>query len=140
MNKIALANALKSVFGNSVTTASYFPTCADAAGTPGGVISAANLASVLGGVTLNISANTDLDALQSFGTYNCAGSSITATLQHRPSDLIEAFMMYVLPGIRTQIIITTWGGFKLYKRTYNTSNNTWYKWQKVTGTEVEYAV
>lgn len=52
MNKIALANALKSVFGNSVTTASYFPTCADAAGTPGGVISAANLASVLGGINL----------------------------------------------------------------------------------------
>lgn len=48
MNTITMANALKAVFGaQTLTTASYFPACAQD-GTPSGVISAANLASVLG--------------------------------------------------------------------------------------------
>lgn len=93
----------------------------------------------LGGVTVIIQSNTDLDTLQTIGvTYNCPGGSVTATLLHRPSDLTEAFTMYVLAGIKTQIIITTWGGFKLYKRTYDPVRGNWYKWQEVAGTEVEY--
>ena len=48
MNTMTMANALKAVFGaQTLTTASYFPACAQD-GTPSGVISAANLASVLG--------------------------------------------------------------------------------------------
>ena len=95
---------------------------------------------VLGGVTIYIPSNTDLNTLQTVGVaYACNTGSTTITLLHRPSDLTEAFTMYCLAGIKTQIIITTWGALKLYKRTLDAGSGNWYKWQKVTGTEVEYA-
>ena len=92
----------------------------------------------LGGVTKTITSYEDLNSFTTKGvTYNCPGGAIATSLQHRPANLVESFTLFYLAGIPTQIIITTWGEFKMYKRTMD--GNEWHKWQLITGTEVEYA-
>ena len=83
MNTMTMANALKAVFGaQTLTTASYFPACAQD-GTPSGVISAANLASVLGVGDIKNKGefgNGDLDTISNKSFYGVALGGVT----HRP--------------------------------------------------------
>lgn len=95
-----------------------------------------NLASVLGGIVINISSREDLNNLTRQGVIYMSMSGTTSqTLLNRPSNLIEAFILKS-PTPNVQLIVTTWSVLKLYKRSYD---NGWGKWQLVTGTEVEYA-
>ena len=90
----------------------------------------------LGGVRIMISANSDLDTFTKQGVVYVSASGATSTsLSNRPSDLIEAFILFA-PTPKVQILITTWEAFRMYKRSYD---NGWKKWQRIVGTDVEYA-
>jgi len=83
-----------------------------------------------------ISANSDLDTFTKQGVVYVSASGATSTsLSNRPSDLIEAFILFA-PTPKVQILITTWEAFRMYKRSYD---NGWKKWQRIVGTDVEYA-
>lgn len=101
-----------------------------------------SLASALGGVSKFISENQDFNNFKDQGCLYISGAgSITTTLSHRPSDLVEAFIMKCYQNTSgntsTQIIVTTWEGLKIYKRSYDSGD--WMSWQKVEGTGVGYA-
>jgi len=82
------------------------------------------------------SSNSDLNTFTKPGVvYVSASGATTTTLSNRPSDIVEAFILFA-PMPTVQILITTWAELHMYKRSYD---NGWQKWQKIVGTAVEYA-
>ena len=97
----------------------------------------ADLASLLGGVTIIIASGQDLNTMTKQGVIYISPSGATSTsLSNRPSDLIEAFILFA-PVPTMQIFITNWSELHIYKRSYD--GGRWQKWQKIVGTAVEYA-
>lgn len=97
----------------------------------------------LGVIRTSVQSNQDFNSFTDPGRLYISGSgSISTTLSHRPSDLVEAFIMKCYPtnagNIGTQIMVTAWQGLKIYKRSYDSGD--WRNWQKVEGVNVEYAV
>ena len=121
MDTITLSNALKAVFGTSQTTATNIPVCA-ADGTPGGNISVANLASVLGGLYGgNIGATTDINDVKTTGFYLCNGDA-----PHLPSLATYLLEVIVHGSVLVQKAYKPEGG-DVYIREYRNSWNDWVK-------------
>lgn len=132
-----MANALKAVFGaQTLTTASYFPACAQD-GTPSGVISAANLASVLGVIgdyDLGSSVR-DMDSLgNGFYFANFWSSAWHESQYHAPNinGYVLIFSLTNRTSPKMQIVLSAGGECQLRFMNYNSS--TWGAWTKLSTT------
>ena len=130
MTTDTLANALSAVFGTSLTTASdvYAKN-----GSTNGLISAANLASVLGGrgnLYKVLSSNTDLDTITENGiyTYNNISNftNLPSDCQGKGASCVLTVMQYTSNNSSQVLQLTDYKG--LYTR-YKKANGEWTPWQ-----------
>ena len=103
-------------------------------GEPNGMMTMANLASVLGGTLLvkNIGNGSNIDDIKTPGIYKSATSSVTATLSGTlPSGFTNGFYLEVIgndPYIHT---IIRFDGHAIYRRGYVLE---WSEWESITTT------
>ena len=96
MDKITLANALKAVFGTSITpTSSQYVPITAADGTPAGISSMSALASVLGGIQImNVMESGTISQIDKTCVYIVANNTYT------PSDIPAAFVNSIVLTIK----------------------------------------
>lgn len=90
---------------------------------------------------ITMTGSEDLDQLD-YGLYFCQNSNVAKSMSHRPITVTGSFMIYVekygWSGKKQVLHYPTNKSF--YYRILTNSNADWQQWQKVTGTEVDYAV